>query len=143
METAHMDRHAPGSNASPLLAPHRAPGRRRRYCRIHAGCRRAPTPGWPSPPPRRLRRQTSGDFAGLVDIGGRKLYLECHGAGSPTVVLVAGGSSSARYWTDDLLHPDAPRTMVLPGGGPVHPRLRLRPPGDHAIIDEDDLPQPQ
>ena len=29
-------------------------------------------------------------------------------------MLVAGGSSSARYWTDDLLHPDAPRTMVMP-----------------------------
>ena len=37
----------------------------------------------------------SGDFSGLVDIGGRKLYLESHGAGSPTVVLVAGGRSSA------------------------------------------------
>src|SRR5687767_3290889 len=33
----------------------------------------------------------TGDFAGLVDIGGRNLYLECHGEGSPTVVLVAGG----------------------------------------------------
>src|SRR4051812_46940539 len=32
----------------------------------------------------------SGDFAGLVDIGGRSLYLECHGTGSPTVILVAG-----------------------------------------------------
>jgi pimeloyl-ACP methyl ester carboxylesterase len=56
----------------------------------------------------------SGDFAGLVDIGGRKLYLEDHGAGSPTVVLIAGGRTSARYWTDDLLHPDAPRPMVMP-----------------------------
>ncbi|MBA3415124.1 MAG: hypothetical protein H0U10_07885, partial [Chloroflexia bacterium] len=57
----------------------------------------------------------SGDFAGLVDIGGRSLYLECHGAGSPTVVLLTGYRTSARYWTDDLLHPDAPRPMVLPG----------------------------
>jgi pimeloyl-ACP methyl ester carboxylesterase len=57
----------------------------------------------------------SGDFAGLVDIGGRNIYLECRGEGSPTVVLVAGLLSSARFWTDDLLHPDAPRTMVLPG----------------------------
>ncbi|MGB2594966.1 MAG: hypothetical protein WBC87_08620, partial [Pseudolabrys sp.] len=33
----------------------------------------------------------SEDFAGLVDIGGgRKMYLECRGTGSPTVVLVAG-----------------------------------------------------
>lgn len=33
----------------------------------------------------------SEDFAGLVDIGGGgKMYLECRGTGSPTVVLVAG-----------------------------------------------------
>ena len=25
----------------------------------------------------------SGDFAGLVDIGGRQLYLECHGRAVP------------------------------------------------------------
>jgi hypothetical protein len=33
----------------------------------------------------------SKDFAGLVDIGGgRKMYMECQGKGSPTVVLVSG-----------------------------------------------------
>jgi len=32
------------------------------------------------------------DFAGLVDIGGgRKMYMECRGKGSPTVVFVSGG----------------------------------------------------
>jgi hypothetical protein len=42
----------------------------------------------------------SGDFAGLVDIGaGRKMYLECQGAGSPTVVLVAGLKGSAGDWS--------------------------------------------
>jgi pimeloyl-ACP methyl ester carboxylesterase len=41
----------------------------------------------------------SGDFAGLVDIGGgRKMYLECRGAGSPTVVLVSGLKASAEDW---------------------------------------------
>ena len=55
-----------------------------------------------------------GDFAGLVDIGGRKIYLECSGTGSPTVVLVAGFGSSARYWTDDLSAQNPPRTMVFP-----------------------------
>ena len=35
----------------------------------------------------------SGDFAGLVDIGdGRRLWLECRGEGSPTVILEAGVS---------------------------------------------------
>jgi len=42
----------------------------------------------------------SGDFAELVDIGaGRKIYLECRGAGSPTVVLVAGLKGSAGDWS--------------------------------------------
>jgi pimeloyl-ACP methyl ester carboxylesterase len=41
----------------------------------------------------------SGDFAGLVDIGGgRKMYLECRGSGSPTVVLIAGLKGSAEDW---------------------------------------------
>jgi hypothetical protein len=41
----------------------------------------------------------SGDFAGLVDIGGgRKMYLECRGSGSPTVVFVAGLKASAEDW---------------------------------------------
>ena len=58
---------------------------------------------------------TEGDFAGLIDIGGRSLYLECRGSGSPTVILEAGFRSRADYWTDDLIQPDAPRTMVFPG----------------------------
>ncbi len=56
-----------------------------------------------------------GDFAGLVDIGGRSLYLQCRGSGSPTVILEAGFRSRADYWTDDLIQPDAPRTTVFSG----------------------------
>ena len=42
----------------------------------------------------------TGDFAGLVDIGGgRKLYVECRGVGSPAVILVAGLRGSAEEWT--------------------------------------------
>src|SRR5262249_14840208 len=34
------------------------------------------------------------------DIGsGRRMYLDCHGAGVPAVVLVAGGKASADDWT--------------------------------------------
>ncbi len=40
----------------------------------------------------------------LVDIGGRKLHLHCTGAGSPTVVLVAGGSAYAIDWA--LVQPE-------------------------------------
>jgi pimeloyl-ACP methyl ester carboxylesterase len=41
----------------------------------------------------------NGAFAGLIDVGGgRKMYLECRGTGSPTVVLVAGLKASADDW---------------------------------------------
>ena len=41
----------------------------------------------------------TGNFAGLVDIGsGRKMYLKCHGIGSPTVLLVSGLRASADDW---------------------------------------------
>jgi pimeloyl-ACP methyl ester carboxylesterase len=56
-----------------------------------------------------------GDFSGRVDIGGRSLYLECRGSGSPTVILENGYRGSARYWTEDYIQPGAPRAMVLPG----------------------------
>jgi pimeloyl-ACP methyl ester carboxylesterase len=56
-----------------------------------------------------------GDFAGLIDIGGHRLYLECYGAGSPTVVLEAGLADRADIWSRDLHEPAGNRTMVLPG----------------------------
>ena len=47
----------------------------------------------------------SGDFAGLIDIGGgRKLYLECKSAGSPVVILEAGLRNRADIWS---VKPDA------------------------------------
>ena len=82
----------------------------------------------------------SGDFAGLVDLGGRNIYLECHGTGSPTVVLVAGGNSSARYWTDDLLHADAPRTMVMPAVAETTRVCAYDRPGTYAEIDGEIVP---
>jgi pimeloyl-ACP methyl ester carboxylesterase len=40
------------------------------------------------------------DFAGTVDIGGnRQMYLECHGAGTPTVVLMLGAGGRADDWS--------------------------------------------
>ena len=35
---------------------------------------------------------------GLVDVGGRLLYLTCQGAGNPTVVLEAGGMGNSDSW---------------------------------------------
>lgn len=56
-----------------------------------------------------------GDFSGLVDIGGRSLYLECRGQGSPTVILESGAGGRADVWSRDLEKPEGTRTMVLPG----------------------------
>jgi pimeloyl-ACP methyl ester carboxylesterase len=43
---------------------------------------------------------SQGDFAGLVDIDhGRHLYLECHGAGTPTVILESGFRNTGAIWT--------------------------------------------
>ncbi len=82
----------------------------------------------------------SGDFAGLVDIGGRKIYLECRGTGSPTVILMTGYRTSGRYWTDDLLQPDAPRTMVLPAVAESTRVCTYDRPGTYAEVGEEILP---
>jgi pimeloyl-ACP methyl ester carboxylesterase len=39
----------------------------------------------------------------MIDIGGRKLHLNCKGKGSPTVILIAGGSAFSIDW--DLVQP--------------------------------------
>jgi len=64
----------------------------------------------------------SSDFAGLVDIGGdRKIYLECRGAGSPTVVLISGKGNGAADWSEVLDPADPARQVpfdsVGAGGG--------------------------
>lgn len=54
-----------------------------------------PANGTPPPPFQR-------DYGRFVDVGGRKLYLECMGIGSPTVILEgglgSGGAASGRIW---------------------------------------------
>src|SRR5215218_8681690 len=81
----------------------------------------------------------SGDFSGLVDIGGRSIYLECHGTGSPAVILVAGYRASGRFWSDDLLQPDNPRQMVLAGVAETTRVCTYDRPGTVASIGEDDF----
>jgi pimeloyl-ACP methyl ester carboxylesterase len=42
----------------------------------------------------------AADFAGKFDVGGgRMMYMECRGTGSPTVVLVSGQRASADDWS--------------------------------------------
>ena len=49
-------------------------------------------------PDTRLKR---GDFSGHVGLGhGRTIYLECHGRGSPTVILEAGLRSRSDFWSE-------------------------------------------
>jgi pimeloyl-ACP methyl ester carboxylesterase len=64
----------------------------------------------PAPP---TATPSQGDFTGLVDIGGRRLYLECRGAGSPTVVLEAGYGNRADVWSVDLEPRQGSRQMVF------------------------------
>src|ERR671921_1642526 len=75
------------------------------------------------------------DFAGLVDIGGRKIYMECQGKGHPTVVFVAGAGDRAETWsttqkpseqavlpaiaeTNRVCAYDRPGTLLATGEGP-------------------------
>ncbi len=51
------------------------------------------------------------DFAGTIEIGnGRKLFLECHGEGAPTVILESGLRTRGDNWSraDLLSHGGAP-----------------------------------
>jgi CubicO group peptidase (beta-lactamase class C family)/pimeloyl-ACP methyl ester carboxylesterase len=45
----------------------------------------------------------SDEVAGLIEIGnGRKMYLECRGSGSPTVILESGYRNDAEIWSTPL-----------------------------------------
>ena len=60
------------------------------------------------------------DFAGLVDIGGgRKMYLECQGKGSPTVVLVSGFRGAHDDWTHVIDSGGEPK----PSGSAMFPKV--------------------
>ena len=61
--------------------------------------------------------------AGLVDIGGgRKIYLECRGTGSPTVVLISGTRGAHDDWTD-LIDSKNPAGVTKPGESAVFPQV--------------------
>jgi pimeloyl-ACP methyl ester carboxylesterase len=61
--------------------------------------------------------------AGMIDIGGgRKIYLECRGRGSPTVVLISGTRGAHDDWTD-LIGPKNPAGAPMPGESAVFPQI--------------------
>jgi pimeloyl-ACP methyl ester carboxylesterase len=62
--------------------------------------------------------------AGLVDIGGaRKIFMECRGRGSPTVVLISGFFEAGWIWSyaltpDDPVHQSPIDSFSAGGGNP-------------------------
>ena len=60
------------------------------------------------PPPQQMSQSNapvtaSGNFAGLIEIcGERKMFLECSGSGSPTVILESGYRNDADIWSAEL-----------------------------------------
>ena len=63
------------------------------------------------------------NLGGLIDIGGgRKMYLECRGTGSPTVVLISGTRGAHDDWTD-LIDPKNPTGATKPGESAVFPQV--------------------
>ena len=57
---------------------------------------------------------TGDDVAGLIDIGGRSLYLDCRGSGSPTVILEAGFGNDSEIWDSVALPEDETGPAVFP-----------------------------
>jgi pimeloyl-ACP methyl ester carboxylesterase len=93
------------------------------------------------------------DFGELVVIGGgRKIYLECRGTGSPTVVLISGTRGAHDDWTD-LIDPKNPAGAPNPGESAVFPQASkftrvcaYDRPGtarnDDTVTDSTPVPQP-
>ncbi|HET9661044.1 MAG TPA: alpha/beta hydrolase [Thermomicrobiales bacterium] len=80
-----------------------------------------------------------GDFADLVDIGGRSIYLTCAGSGSPTLVLVTGYRDTSDIWSIDQHNPTAPRTMVMPAVAEFTRVCAYDRPGTATSLGDDDL----
>ena len=72
---------------------------------------------------------TGADVAGLVEVSGRELHLECTGTGSPTVVLQSGFGNAGDIWSLAEARPTSGSTRARH----VQPGLLLRPAGidDH------------
>lgn len=67
---------------------------------LSGACSSVVTPNEGAPTTERATVQA--DIAGTVDIGGRRMYIQCTGQGSPTVVLISGGGVAADVWDSPL-----------------------------------------
>ncbi len=71
----------------------------------------------------------------LVDIGGRRLFLQCRGSSSPTVVLESGYRDRADPWSLNLF--DVPGAiMVLPGVAAFTRVCTYDRPGTAIVLDD-------
>ena len=86
--------------------------------------------------PKRVGLTGAGISGGgrLVDIGGRSLYIECTGSGSPTVVLEAGFGGSSKNWTPVL--PQLGRTTRTCAYDRAGLGSSIAMPGTHDASDE-------
>lgn len=98
---------------------------------VLAAC--APARGEDGPP------AASGDFAGLMDVGGRKLFLECHGSGGPTVVLQSGFPNAADIWSVGAERPPS----VMQGTAGFTRVCAYDRPGSMLVSTPDGLPSEQ
>src|SRR3989440_5693440 len=87
----------------------------------------------------------------LVDVGGRRLYVQCTGSGSPTVVLVSGLAETSVYWGGWIAPSVGQNTTVCAydraGQGrsdpPASPQDGLAVATDlHALLDHAQIPGP-
>lgn len=69
------------------------------------------------------RAEESNDSSKLIDIGGgRKIYLECSGVGTPTVVLVSGTRGAYDDWTT-VMDPTSSGRPTKPSASTVFPQV--------------------
>jgi pimeloyl-ACP methyl ester carboxylesterase len=88
--------------------------------------------------PVKSRSDHNKDFAGLVDIGGgRKIYMECRGKGSPTVVFVSGGGDRTETWSKTI---DPSKQAVLPAIAETNRVCAYDRPGTFLVTDKGKKP---
>ena len=81
-------------------------------------------------------------FAKRVDIGGgRMMYIECHGSGSPTALLISGTDTASDLWhaadqKGPTVYNDIQKTRVCAYDRPGAPHL------DQTFSRSDAVPQP-
>jgi pimeloyl-ACP methyl ester carboxylesterase len=81
---------------------------------------------------------SNGDFAARVPVGGRHVYLECHGSGRPTIVLQTGYGNAGDIWSTATAHLPA----VAPGLAATNRVCVYDRPGTTLSLDDAGNPLP-